>query len=528
MLNKISNLLDKKNSIRGASVILIITLTLSNVLGMLRDLFLTKNIAVYNLDIYYAAFRIPDAIFNALILGAITSAFIPIFSDFLANDKEKDGFRVTNYLVNLSVMAMVACGVLIIVFMPYLAPLVARGFDPYQMHQVIIYSRILTLLPIIFSVSYLMGGVLNSYKRFAIYSLAPIVYNLAIIAGAAFLAPKFGLIGVIWMVIAGAFLHFLIQFIQAWRLGYRYQAVVSFADASVKRVIRLMIPRSISMGANQIMLLTYTSIASVLAIGSISAFNLANNIQTMPVVVLGTSFATAIFPTLTLAISENKPEEFSFYLNRALRAIGYLLIPASAIFFMLRAQIIRLILGHGKFDWNDTKMTALALGFLAISILAQGVIPILSRAFYALKNTRTPMYISIATVVLSIAIGFPLAKLYSVAGLAAAFSIGSYFNAIVLVYFLKKKYPKLLDKSMTSSYLKTIFATAIMVLAVHFSLPILANYVDMNRFFGVLTQALIALSIAVIFFFGTSSLMKQEEMKWAFTRRINGEKPSEK
>ena len=528
MFKKISNLLEKKNSIRGASIILIVTLTLSNVLGMLRDLFLTKNIAVYDLDIYYAAFRIPDAIFNALILGAITSAFIPIFSDFLAADKEKEGFRVTNYLVNLSVAFMAVCGVLIIILMPYLAPLVAKGFDPYRMHEVIKYSRILTILPIIFSVSYLMGGVLNSYKRFAIYSLAPIVYNLAIITGAAFLAPRFGLIGVIWMVIAGAFLHFLIQFVQAWRLGYRYQPIISFTDISVKRVVRLMIPRSVSMGANQILLLVYTSIASLLAAGSISAFSLANNIQTMPVVVLGTSFATAIFPTLTLAISKNKLEEFAFYLNRALRAIGFLLIPASAIFFMLRAQIIRLILGHGKFDWDSTKMTALALGFLALSILAQGVIPVISRAFYALKNTRTPMYISVATVVLSIAIAFPLARVYSVAGLAIAFSIGSYFNAIVLMFFLKRKYPKLIDKSMTRSYAKTLLGTVAMILAVHFSLPVLAGLVDMNHFFGVLAQTLLALLIAAVVYFAFSVVFKQEEMKWAFTRRISGEKPAEK
>jgi len=517
----------KENSIRGASILLIVTLALSNLLGLIRDRFLTKNISTFNLDVYYAAFRIPDLIFNFLILGAISSAFIPIFSDFLAQGKKEDGYRITNILINIGLIFMAVSGVALFFAMPYLMPLVVPKFDAGRMAETIKYSRILMITPIFFSFSYIIGGVLNCYKRFFAFALAPLVYNLSIILGAALLAPKFGVIGVIYFVILGSFLHLLVQLIPAIKLGYRYRAIVSFSEKPVKRIIRLMIPRTISMGSNQIMLIVYTALASALAAGSISAFNLANNIQTMPVVVLGTSFATAVFPTLAEKISSNQGKEFSFYLNRAIRAIGYLLIPSTVIFILLRAQIVRLILGSGKFDWEDTRMTAITLGFLSISILAQGLIPLLCKAFYALKNTRTPMYIAIATVIVSVIIAFPLARSLSVAGLALAFSIGSYFNLFALIYFLRKKYPRILNKNLVFSYAKTLLGSGVMAVSVWFSMHIAASYVDMSRFFGILLQAVFAGVVGLAVFLVLSYVMGQEEINWALRRKINVEADSQ-
>lgn len=513
--------LSKENSIRGASLILIVTLTLSNIFGLIRDRFLTKNIDTFNLDIYYAAFRVPDLVFNFLILGAISSAFIPVFSDFLARKKEKEGFLITSELINIAVILMIICAAVLFFLMPYIIPLIVPSFDTYRMGETIKISRILMITPIFFSISYILGGVLNSYKRFFVYSLAPLFYNSSIIVGAAVFGPKYGITGVVYFVVIGAFLHFLIQLPAVIKLGYRFKAVISFKDPAIRRIIRLMIPRTIGMGASQIMLLVYTAIASALTAGSIAAFSLANNIQTVPIVILGTSFATAIFPTLAAKISENNEKQFSFYLNRALRAIGFLLIPASIIFILLRAHIVRLILGSGKFGWDDTKMTALALGFFSVSILAQGLIPLLSRAFYALKNTRTPMYIGIVSVIFSIIIAYPLAKELSVAGLALAFSIGSYFNAFILFYYLRKKYPQILDKGLISSYAKTLTISIIMGGITWGSLHILAGYVDMSRFLGVLTQAGTSFAIGAVSFFGLSYLFDHDEMRWAFTRKIN-------
>ncbi len=525
-MKKLLGIFSGENSVRGASVILIVTLTISNLLGLIRDRFLTKNIATYDLDIYYASFRIPDLIFNFLILGAITSAFIPIFTDYIAQKKLNEGYKITNSLINIAVLFMFFTAIVFCLLMPVIMPLVVPSFDSFRMHEAIKFSRLIMVTPIIFSVSYILGGVLNSFKRFFAYSLAPLVYNASIIFGAALLAPKYGLTAVIYCVIAGALIHMLIQLPSAILLGFRWQPVLDWQSRAIKKIVRLMIPRTIGTGVNQIMLVVYTAIASTLAIGSISAFNLSNNIQTMPSVVFGTSFATAVFPTLTSKIANGDKESFAFYLNRAMRSIAFLLIPASVVFILLRAQIIRLILGSGKFSWDDTKKTALTLGFFSISLLAQGLIPLLARAFYALKNTKTPMYISIVTAAASIALGYPLSHSLGVAGLALAFSIGSFINVIILYYYLRKIYPDIWNVAIVYSFAKITIISLIMGFSMWVVLHLAANYVNMNRFFGVLTQTLIAASVGFIVYFGLSLMFNLEEMKWAITRKISNQKAS--
>ncbi len=540
-MNRLFKMFSKENSVRSASVILIITLGLSNLLGLLRDRFLTSNIHSFDLDIYYASFRIPDLVFNFLILGTITSAFIPIFSDYLAKKDEEGAWHLTNLLINIVLFFTIISAIILAIFMPLVTKIVVPSFDPARFQQTVNYSRLLMITPIFFSVSYIFGGVLNSHKRFLIYSLAPLIYNVAIIVGA-FLAPKYGINGVVLSVIAGAFLHALIQLPAVMKLGFKYQFVLDFKDKTIKRIIKLMLPRTISMGANQIMLLVFTAIASALAAGSIMAFNLANNIQTMPIVVLGTSFATAIFPTLAEKIAKNDFKGFGFYLDRGIRVITFLLIPASFIFILLRAQIVRLILGSGKFNWDDTRMTAMTLGLFSLSLVAQGLIPVLARAFYAMKNTKTPMIISLISVFVSIAFAILLPKLAGfvpetnrllvivadsfsgVASLALSFSIGSYVNALMLFYYLKKMHPEISNPEVTKSILKTIGIALIMGVLVWFTIHLVAKHVDMTRFVGVLTQTVVAISVGTISFLGLSRFFNSEELKWALTRKINGAK----
>jgi putative peptidoglycan lipid II flippase len=523
-MKRIFSLFNKENSVRGASVILIITLALSNLLGFLRDHFLTQNIATAHLDVYNASFRIPDLILNLLIIGAIFSAFIPIFSDFLAKDQEKDGFEVANTLINLSFLVIIVAATIFYFLIPTILPHIMK-FDPERMSEAITYSRILIFTPIFFSISYILGGMLNCYKRFFFYSLAPLIYNLSIIFGAAFLAPTYGLKAVVYTVVAGSFLHLLIQIPVIIKLGFRYRPIINLKNEAIPKIIKLMIPRTISNGANQLMLFFFTAIASALAVGSISAFSYATNIHTVPVVVLGSSFATAVYPILSLKYSQKKSEEFSLYLNKTIRTIGYLLIPSTIIFILLRAQIVRLILGSGKFDWNDTKVTAMVLGFLSLSILAQGLVPVLSRAYFAMKDTKTPMYISIFTFAISVIIAYPLSASMGVAGLALAYSIGCYINLILLFYYLNITYRGVLDGKLVGSYLKTTFISILMGASVWGTMHFMANLVDMTRFFGVLTQTIISSAVGLSVFILLGFIFKQEEMKWAFKRKINEPEP---
>jgi putative peptidoglycan lipid II flippase len=505
-----------------ASAILLITLTISNVLGMLRDHFLASYIPTSQLDIYFAAFRIPDLIFNFLILGAITSAFIPVFCDFISNNKMEEGWKVTSILLNIAAVIMIFAAIVLFFLMPYLTPLVVPDFSFEKMQKTTELARILMLTPIFFSASYIFSGVLNSFNRFVAYSFAPLVYNLSIILGTFILGRNIGIIGVVYFVIIGAVLHMLIQLPSLFKLGFKYTFSFDYKNASIKKIIRLMLPRTIGMGVNQLMLLVYTAIGSALAIGSISAFNFANNIQTMPVVVLGTSFATAVFPTLTTAFTKNETDKFVFYLNRTIRTVSYLLIPTSVAFILLRAQIIRLILGSGSFGWSDTKATALALGYFSLSLLAQGLIPLLARAFYAMKNSKTPMYISIITVAVSIAIAYPLAQKMGVAGLALSFTIGSYINLILLYVLLVAKYRGMLSNKVINSVIKIVIISAITGFIAREGMLYFANLVNMNKFIGVLEQTLLTLALGFVIFVALSYVLKLEEISWALKRKING------
>jgi putative peptidoglycan lipid II flippase len=523
MWKRFKNFVHRENTLIGAAGVLVVTTTLSNILGLLRDHYLARNVATYNLDIYYAAFRIPDLVFNVLIFGAISSAFIPVFAAHLAKDEKIDAFKLANSLISIGTGALIILAIILYATMPWLAHLIVPDFDSYRMQQTVELSRILLLTPIFFSVSYFVGGMLNSFKRFVAYSFAPLVYNLSIIIAAVFFAGRFGVVSVAWFVVIGSFFHMLVQIPTAIKLGWRFQPSFKYKDSDVQKVFKLMIPRAIGMSTDNLLLVVYTAIASALAAGSIAIFNLANNIQTMPTVVFAASFATVVFPTLAHKFSAGNENSFSSYLTRSTRVIIYLLAPSTVIFILLRAQIIRLILGSGKFNWSDTKMAALTLGWFAFSLIAQGLIPLFAKACYARQDTKVPMIISVSTTIIGIIIAYPLAKIMGVAGLALAFSIDSYLNAIILYLWLYKLVPSVWNAEIVWSTLKIMFASLIMAVVVRYLGDYLYGYFNMLKFFGVLEQAAVLVAVGSGIYLLITYLLGCEEIIWAIKRRVNGD-----
>lgn len=521
MVKRISKIFHSQNSVRTASILLVITLTLSNVLGLFRDHFLARYIHTSDLDVYFAAFRIPDLVFNFIILGAIFSALVPIFAEFKANDDLRHGWRVVNTVLNIAVMAMGVSALLLFFLMPVLTKFVVPDFSPEKMRQTVVLSRILMLTPVFFAASYVISGVLNTFNRFVAYSLAPLIYNLSIIAGIFFLGRSTGIVGVVYFVVIGSFLHLLIQLPTAFKVGFRFQAILDYRDKAVLKVFKLMLPRTVGLGANQILLFVYTSIASSLTAGSISAFNFANNIQTVPTVVFGSSMATAIFPTLTEAASNSDDFRYCSYLNKTIRTISYVLIPISMAMILLRAQIIRLILGSGQFAWNDTTLTAQTLGFFAVSLLPQGLSPLFSRAFYAVKDTKTPMNIGIISTILGIAFAYLLAPKFGVGGLALSFGISSFLNAILLYMQLVKMSCYSPDRDFLPAIIKIILISVVAGLVMQFSKHFFSNFLNMNTFVGVLSQTLIVSVIALIVFVLLSKLAGLKELDWAIKRKVS-------
>lgn len=492
-------------------MILIITLFLSNVLGLIRDHYLTQKIPTDALSTYYAAFRIPDLLFNVLILGAISSAFIPIFSGLIYQKKEKEAWHVANSVINIAVISLIFSCIILALLMPYLAPLFVPGFHEAKLQTTVFLARLMLASPVFFGLSYIFGAILNSYKRFLIYSLAPLIYNVAIILGTLLLTPRWGITGVAVAVVAGAFLHMAIQIPIAVKLGFRWKGILDFKNSEVRKIGILMFPRAIGLGANQILLLFFTGIASVLGGSAIAVYNLADNIQTMPMVVFGTSFAMAIFPTLSEKVSNKDWVGFRENFTKTLRSILFFMVPMVFAFVMLRAQIVRIILGSGHFGWQQTIDTANTLGYFAIALVFTSVIPLLARTSYALHNTKMPMIVTIVTVVISIIAGKILAGSMGITGLALAYSIGSCFNALILYLFLRPKIN--IDEWPIVIYvLKILFASLVMAVALQEAKFIMAIFVDMSRFWGIFSQTFVAIVVATFVYLILTWVFNLEEI----------------
>lgn len=479
------------NSVTGGALIITFFSFLAKIFALLRERLIAHNFAASDLsDVYYSAFRLPDLIFNTLVLGALTSAFIPVFQRVWSKDKN-DGLNLSNSVLNFFLICITILVVVAFIFTPQIMPLITPGFLPWQMDSVISLSRIMLVSVLFFVVSNIIGGILNSFKRFLSFSLAASFYNIGIIIGILWFYPHFGLLGLSYGVLLGAIMHLLVQLPEVYKNGWRYKFTLKF-DKNLKKILRLMLPRTIGLAAGQINLVITTMIASTLAVGSISVFNYANNLQSLPVSLFAVSLAIAVFPTFTQAVSEDNPALFSQNFSRSFRRILFMLIPISVLVVVLRAQLVRVILGSGAFDWNSTSQTAQTLGIFAVSLFAQGLIPLLARSFYAYEDTKTPMMISIFSIIINIALSWQLAQYFGVFGLAAAFSISSIINMLLLYIFLHFKVHNLNDGLIINSILK-ISINSILAGAVAYAfLQLVDSFVDTHTFFGIFSQGLVA------------------------------------
>lgn len=489
MVRKIVNFIKKNNHFtitRAAFIIAFFSLG-SRLLGLLRDRLLASTFGAGDvLDSYYAAFRIPDFVYNLIILGTLSSAFIPVFTKHL-NSKggEKSAFELANILLNfLSIFLAAACLVLFLLA-PWLMKIITPGFSDEKIAEVVVLSRIMFLSPFFLGLSNLFSSVLNAYKKFFFYSLAPVVYNIGIIFSILFLIPILGTNALAWGVSLGALLHLLIQLPSIHNMGFRYKPVLKINHPGLKTIGRLMLPRTLGLAASQINLMVITGVASMLAAGSVAIFNLAANLQYFAVGIIGISFATAAFPVLSDASSLNNVRRFVVTLSRITRQILFFVIPISVFMILLRAEIVRVILGSGRFDWEDTILTFESLGFFALSLFAQCLVPLFSRGFYALEDTKTPVIISIISIVVNIILSIFLGKFMGVLGLALAFSIASILNILLLVLFLKFRIGFLDDLKVVISGIKIIIAALIASLILQLAKDFIGEVVNMRTFLGV-------------------------------------------
>lgn len=426
-------------TVGGAALIIAIAGIVSRLFGFLRDRILAAQFGAGDvLDVYYAAFRVPDFMYSLLVLGALSAAFVPVFTGLYVSKKEKEAWNLSLGVLHLLILALGTVSIGFAFFAPSVAQILVPGFSGEKKELVVSMTRIMLLSPLFLGVSAVFGGILVSLKRFLLYSVAPIFYNLGIIFGAVFLAPKMGPIGLAWGVVMGALSHALIHYWDVRASGFSYHFVLRdcWRSRAVRQVLRLMIPRSLGMAVSQVSFFVVTIFASTLASGSLAAFTLANNIQSVPLGLFGIAFSLAVFPSLSALIAKNSKDEFIRLFSKTLRRILFFVLPVSALIIVLRAQIVRVILGSGHFDWNDTIVTFTVLGVLSVSLFAQSVIPLLTRAFFALQNTKTPLYVAMVSEAANIFLIIVLIDRFQITGIALAFSLATTLNMLLLYYFL--------------------------------------------------------------------------------------------
>ena len=500
------------SSITSAAFIISAAGVLSRVLGMARDRILAHQFGAGDtLDVYYAAFRIPDLIYNLLILGALSAAFIPVFTSLLAEENKKEAWRLANGMLSAIVLTLVTISLILIIFTPALMRLVTPGFSADKMEQVILLTRIMFLSPIFLSISGLFGGILNSFKRFLVYSMAPVMYNIGIIIGAVLFVKYWGVTGLAWGVALGAFLHMAIQYPAVKISGFRYKFCLDFKNSHFRKVIRLMIPRALSLTMNQINLLVVTIIASTLAAGSLAVFNFANNLQAFPLGIFGIPFALAIFPTLSHFAAKKEKHKFVKSFSKTFRQILFLVVPASVLMLVLRAQIVRVVLGTGRFDWEDTTLTFQCLGLFAISLFAQSLVPLLARSFFALHNTRTPFYAGLVSGGVNLILALVLARYMGVLGLALALSVANILNMFLLMFILHLKLKGLDDKNILTSTVKIAFSALVAGLIAQLSKYAIHPFINLDTFLGVFAQMSFCVAAGLITYLLFSQLFNLEE-----------------
>jgi len=450
-------------SLAGAVVIVASGFVASRVLGLLRDIVVTYSFGTGpEVEAYLAANRLPDLLFQVLAGGAVASAFIPVFARFVSEGNEEAAWRLASSAMNAAVAIIAPLALLGALLADPIMGLLIAGRPESTRQLAADLARIMLIAPALFAVSGFATSVLNTYQRFSLAAAAPALYNLAIIAGAILLRPL-GIYGLAVGVAAGAALHLAVQVPGLVRLGMRYRPIIEWGMPALHEVGRLMVPRMLGLGVVQISQLVNVLLASYLAAGSIAYLNFAWLIAAVPLGIFGMAVSTAVFPTLAEHSARQQAEELQRVLVRTLRLILYLTFPASAGLLVLREPTVRLLFERGAFDSASTTATAFALGFLTLGLSGHAAVEILDRAYYALRDTRTPVVIATLAVVLNLGLGLVLMRTpLSFGGLALANSLAALGEAAVLTVLLARRLPGLPLARTGLALLRFLSATVLM------------------------------------------------------------------
>jgi putative peptidoglycan lipid II flippase len=408
----------------------------SRVLGWVRLVVIARAVPIEQQDAFYAAFRIPDLIFQLVAAGALSSALIPIVSGLLEREAHAHAWRVVSTVINLMLIALGVLAALLFLLAPLLMRGITPGFEGEQLERTIGLTRIMLLSPIFLAMGAVATSVLNAGGRFAASAVAPIIYNLAIIGGALILAPTMGVEGLAIAVVGGSLGHLLVQLAPLRRLGFRYEPHIHRGDPEARRALVLMAPRAFGLGASQVTFIVVTALASTLAVGAVADFNIAFTLLQIPIGVIGVPLGIVLLPSLSRDAAVGREPAFASLLTRALRLILYVMIPIAGLTAVLRQEVVDVLFGGGQIGEGDLALIAETLLWFLIGLAAHALIAVLARAFYARQDTLTPVLVAVAAVVANTTLAVVLVGPLGLGGIALAIALAAWMEALVLLVIL--------------------------------------------------------------------------------------------
>jgi len=507
------------------AILLVGSSLLAQILGFMRTKLVNANflpVGPHSTDSYFAAFTIPDFFFFTISAGALGVAFMPVLADHLARGDRKGMWRLVSSLLNLLTLIMLLVAIIIFVFAE---PIMRQLVAPAQLHDAVIIMRFLCLNPLLFTISGILTATQQALGRFFFYATAPLLYNGSIIVATLVFSTAnhggpghLGIAGLGVGALVGAVLQLLVVLIGTYGTGFRWTPHIIWRNRDFRQVLRNLPPRSIDQGIDQLESIVETRFARGLGQGSISYYNNAYTLQLAPVLLIGTAISTAVFPRLNNRLSHGRPDLFRQDFLRFLRLIIWITLPVVVISFFGRGYLARLIFSRNSGDISNI------FGFLTVAILFRTIYALISRWFYAQKDTRTPLYVSIFTISLNVVLAYLLTRpgSYGLPGLALAQSIVAAVEVCVLSVIMLIRDPKLFDREFWSGIFRTVSVTGFSLVAGYITVGFVPLGIEDRGFITLGTKFLVIAGVTMVTHFVISGLFDLEEARpfWRWVRRI--------
>ena len=537
MVARVLSLLYKEvKGLHQAAYVLALFTFASQILAIVRDRTLAHQFgAGYELDLYYAAFRIPDLLF--VLFASVLSVYVLL--PFVVNAVNQEaGGRLLSQVFTLFLVSYSALATLIFFLAPFCVPLLFPGFDAVAHAQIVDLMRILLLQPLLLGLSSLCGVITQLQHRFIIYAISPLLYNIGIIIGVAVFYGWWGLQGLVWGVVLGALGHVLIQVPLILKSGLRFGFTNTFDGRKLWELAKVATPRALTLSLHQVQFLLFVMMASLMAVGSVSVLQFAFNLQSVPLAIIGVSYSVAAFPTLAELLAKQKQKDFNLYVLTAIRHIIFWSLPIITLVIVLRAQIVRVLLGSGSFDWDDTRLTAAVLAVFVVTLTMQAALLLLTRALYAGGKTMLPLVLACVGVVFGAGSAWiiywwftvseparlmvaDILRLRDVVGvevlaLPIGFTLGILIELILMVFVCRR----LFSMSYRPVY-RTLFVSVVSALvggiAAYGTLSFVVEGINQETFIGIFMQGLVGGVVGVFAVIITNYLLKSKEMHEVYT-----------